>query len=112
MEKYYTPEQLEYLKKRRETLGDDYIHQVEAEWPQLIAKVRDAMDAGTPPSDPAVQAMARRWMELVKDFTGGDPGIEDSLRRGYQDDPTWGRSDMDPRMNEYMGYIQKALASE
>ncbi len=110
--KYYTPEQLEWLKQRREALGEEHIRAVEAEWPQLIAKVRDAMDAGTDPSDPQVQALARRWRELVAEFTGGDPGIEQSVRNMYRNEkPQDIHPSFDPRIGEYMAYISKALAA-
>ena len=50
MEKYYTPEQLETLRRRHEELGEEHIKEVEAEWPALIAKVQAEYDAGTDPS--------------------------------------------------------------
>ena len=74
-DKYYTPEQMAELKQRGETLGQEHIREVEAEWPQLIAQVQAEMDQGTDPADERVQRLARRWQELVQEFTGGDPGI-------------------------------------
>ncbi len=112
MEKYYTPEQQEWLKERRQTVGDERIREVEAEWPRLIAQVRDAMDAGTDPADPQVQALAQRWMGLVQEFTGGNPGIEKSLQRMYQEEkPQDIHPSLDPRMGEYGEYIGKAMAA-
>ncbi|MEO8285107.1 MAG: MerR family transcriptional regulator [Chloroflexota bacterium] len=106
----FTPEQLEKIKKQGELLGEDHIREVEAEWPVLIEKVRVEMDKGTDPSDPNVQAMAHRWMELVREFTGGDPGIQKTLGEAYKQDPSAGGR-VDPRMLEYMAYIDKALAA-
>ena len=40
---------------------------------ELIAEVHAEKEKGTNPADPRVQALARRWMDLVKGFTGGDP---------------------------------------
>ncbi|MET0397837.1 MAG: MerR family transcriptional regulator [Longimicrobiaceae bacterium] len=80
-ERYYTPEQLEELKRRRETVGEARIREVEAEWPRLIAEVRAEMQAGTDPADPRVQELARRWMGLVREFTGGDPEIARAAKR-------------------------------
>lgn len=112
MEKYYTPEQREWLNERRQTVGEERIREVEAEWPKLIAAVRDAMDAGTDPADPKVQALAQRWMGLVREFTGGNPGIEKSLRTMYQNEASQNiHPSMDPRMSEYMAYIGKAMAA-
>lgn len=111
VEQGFTPEQLAYLKERERTLGQEHIREVEAEWPRLIEQVRMAMDNGVDPADEQVQQLARRWMELVKEFTGGDPGIENTLRSNFQRDATMGRPDMDPRMMEYFGYISRALAA-
>ncbi|MFI5458689.1 MAG: TipAS antibiotic-recognition domain-containing protein [Isosphaerales bacterium] len=81
IENYYTPEQMEYLKKRGEQIGQERIQQVQAEWPELITLVRAAMERGTDPTSSEVLVLARRWMGLINEFTGGDPGIERSVGR-------------------------------
>ena len=112
VEKYYTPEQREWLKERRETVGKERIREVEAEWPELMAQVGREMDAGTDPADPRVQALAARWMGLVREFTGGDPGIEKSLRTLYENEaPQDIHPSLDPRVAEYGAYIGKAIAA-
>lgn len=97
-EKYFNEEQMEYLKKRREMLGEETIHSAENEWPELIAKVRTEMEKGTPPTDPTVQALAKRWHELVQMFTGGDQGIFQSLQKQYQENPV-----VDQKCFQYVG---------
>lgn len=112
VEQYYTPEQLEYLKKRRELVGEERIREVEAEWPRLIEQVRVELDKGTDPASETVQLLAQRWMALVKEFTGGDLGIERSLGNMYtQEQPRDIHPSMDSRMREYMEYIGKARAA-
>ncbi|HEY4561371.1 MAG TPA: MerR family transcriptional regulator [Thermoanaerobaculia bacterium] len=108
--KYYTPEQMEQLKQRSEMLGEDHIHQAEAEWPELMAKVQAEMDKGTDPADERVQALARRWKELVEEFTGGDPGITKSVGRMWQEETTIHGMDTG-NMRRLMGYVQKAWAA-
>jgi DNA-binding transcriptional MerR regulator len=108
--KYYTPEQMEQMKQRAETLGQDHIHQVEAEWPELMAKVQAEMDKGTDPADERVQQLARRWKELVEEFTGGDPGIAKSLGRMWREETTVHGMDTG-NMRSLMGYVQKAWAA-
>lgn len=88
LEKYYTPEQLEELRQRGEQLGEDRIRAAEAEWQGLIAQVRAEMDKGTDPASEPVRRLARRWRELVNAFTGGNPGIEQSLKRMWQEEQT------------------------
>jgi len=109
-EKYYTPEQLEQLAKRREALGEERIREVEAEWPRLMEEVRAEMEKGTDPSDPRVQALARRWKALIEEFTGGDPGIAASLKRMYEQETTV--HGIDTASVRAMGeYIGRALAA-
>jgi DNA-binding transcriptional MerR regulator len=85
IESYYTPEQLEYLKKRREVVGEERMRQAPADWADLIAQVRAEKERGTDPADPAVQELARRWMSLIREFTGGDPGVASSLGRVWKE---------------------------
>lgn len=108
-EKHYTPEQLQQLKARREALGEEAIRQVEAEWPQLIARVRAELDKGTDPTSEPVRSLAMRWRELVKDFTGGDPGVEKALNATHQQEPeAAAKHGLDPALFAYIG---KAMAS-
>jgi MerR family transcriptional regulator, thiopeptide resistance regulator len=88
VDKYYTDEQLEWLKQRGEAIGEDRIREVEAEWPRLMAEVRAEMEAGTDPADAKVQALMDRWRGLVAEFTGGNPGIEQSLNSFYGHEDT------------------------
>ena len=102
-EKYYTKEQHDSLKKRAEELGQDKIRDAEAEWPKLIASVRAEMEKGTDPKDPRVLALAKRWNELVLQFTGGDPGITQSLKNFYQGEPQFAaQQSLDANIFEYL----------
>jgi MerR family transcriptional regulator, thiopeptide resistance regulator len=117
IETYYTPEQLDDMKKRAEQIGQERIRQSQAEWAELIAQVHAEMDKGTDPAAPEVQAMARRWMALVNEFTGGDPGIERSLGRLWQEqgDTIVAQHGMqhDPRgVKEYIGRAMAAAKGD
>jgi MerR family transcriptional regulator, thiopeptide resistance regulator len=108
-EKYYTEEQRRQLEERKAIVGDERIKQVEHEWPQLIAEVRAEMEKGTDPASETVQALARRWRELLSEFTGGDPGIQRSLNRMYEQEPSAReRTGIDPAIREFIG---KAMAA-
>ena len=107
-DKYYTKEQLDTLAQRREMFGEEKMKEIQEEWPRLIASVREEMQRGTDPKDPKVQALAKRWMELIEAFTGGDPGIAASLKNLYEGEPQFAeRQGLEPGMSEY---VQKALA--
>jgi DNA-binding transcriptional MerR regulator len=104
-----SPEQLAEVQERGRKLGDAGIKSVEAEWPVLIAKVRAEMEKGTAPSDPRVQEMARRWRELVEQFTGGDPGTEKAVAQRYRDDGELrARTGLNGKI---FGYVQQAWAA-
>jgi DNA-binding transcriptional MerR regulator len=109
-ERYYTPEQLAQLERRRAAMGDDAIKRVEDEWKELYAAVRAHREAGTDPADPAVQALVTRSGELIRMFTGGDPGIEASLKRMYEEEgpERASRGVADPADLEY---LERARAS-
>jgi DNA-binding transcriptional MerR regulator len=108
-EKYYTEEQLEQLRKRAEELGPETIGAVQAEWPRVIAGMHAAQEQGKDVSDPEVQALARRWGELIALFTGGDAGIRNSLSNLYANEPRMSQqSGLDPELITYVGRARAA----
>ena len=81
---------------------------MEAEWPRLIAAVRAAMERGVDPASPEVQPLVRRWQELVREFTGGDPQIAAGVRRMYAGEPAvQQRTGLDETIMEY---VARAIA--
>jgi DNA-binding transcriptional MerR regulator len=110
-ERYYTPEQLAELERRREELGgDEAMKRAEGEWADLIAAVRAEKDKGTDPGDPRMQELAAQWTRLIEWFTGGDPEIMRSLRTMYEQEgpEKASRGMVDP---EVMEYAQRAIAA-
>ena len=83
MERYYTPEQLEALGRRADALGEEGMQRAQEEWATLIAEVEAERAAGTDPADPRLDPLVERWTGLIRQFTGGDPGIKASLQRMY-----------------------------
>jgi len=86
-EKYMTEEQLETLRKRGEAVGPQRMKEAQEEWPRLIEEVRAEMQRGTDVTSPQVQALAKRWMSLVNEFSGGDAAIETSVSTMYRSEP-------------------------
>lgn len=114
MEKYFTPEQLETLRQRREGIGEDRIQQVQDEWAYLIPAVREKMAAGVAPESPEVLALARRWMALVQEFTGGDAAIGKAVMAMYQHEGDTLKQQMGGDRvptSEMFAYIGKANAA-
>jgi DNA-binding transcriptional MerR regulator len=115
VEKYYTPEQREQIKKRGEEVDGDEIKRNQKEWSRILEDAEVSMKAGTPATDPQVQALARRYSELgqwfAAGFTGGDPGLRKSLNRLWADkgDELQHQFGKGPEVDQY---LRKALESE
>ncbi len=111
MRAYLNEEEWAAVKAQSKKLGNERIRAAEAEWPALIKKVQRLIADGIDPKDPKVAPLAKRWMELVKEFTGGHPGVENKVGNIYQQkgqqivmgDPNGAN------MAECINYIQKAL---
>lgn len=109
-EKYYTPEQLKELEERRKTLGEEGMQKAQQEWKELIDEVRAEMEKGTDPASEPVQRLAARWRNLIDAFTGGNPAIEASLNRMYEEKgpEQASRGMVDPELFAYMDKALKA----
>jgi DNA-binding transcriptional MerR regulator len=107
-DKYYTPEQREELAARAAEIGDDRIRQSQDDWQTLMAQVRAEMDAGTDPAEPRVQALAARWKALIAEFTGGNPGIAQSLGRMWKEETNIHGIDT-AAMHGMGAYVQRAM---
>jgi len=106
-QRHYTPEQLERLEARAAEVGEEGMREAEAEWPRLIARVREAMEAGVDPASDEVRALARRWAELVERFTGGDREIRRGLARAYREEEGMARAvGLDRELLEYVSRAQ------
>lgn len=105
--RHFTPEEHEKMRLRAHELGDARLQEAHEAWPKLIAEVRQAMDAGTSPTDPAVQDMGRRWHELFHAFTGGDHNMARKLKSAYEKEPQiMSAQGMDKAM---FAYVREAM---
>src|SRR5262245_3328650 len=62
IENYYTPEQMEFFRKRREeaaAAGQDIAQQGTADWAALLAQYTAEMEKGTDPADPRLQELEK-----------------------------------------------------
>lgn len=113
IEDHYTKDQLEALASRREQLGDEAVTSVEREWGELFAGFGEALARGDAPDTPENLERARRSIELVEAFTGGDPGVAASLGKLYETEGPErvleGHYEMDPDLWAYMEAAKAAL---
>ena len=79
-ESHFTPEQLAQAKQRHQEAG---FAERFAEWQRLGAEIAGDItthaERGTDPADPAVQELARRWTEVMRDMAGGDRSVISSI---------------------------------
>jgi DNA-binding transcriptional MerR regulator len=111
-EKYFTTEQLEELQKREQEVGPERMREAGKEWAELIPAVRAEMERGTDPTSPKVLALAKRWQGLVREFTGGNPGISKSLTTMYKNEGPALQQKLGPVPDQGMfEYLGKAFAA-
>jgi MerR family transcriptional regulator, thiopeptide resistance regulator len=113
IEKYYTPEQLKQIEDRAKTGGPEMQEAIQKGpqmWADLHADIKAAMDAGLDPADPKAKLLAERWLALVSGFTGGDPGIFNSLRKMYQNEDNVAGMDVNAMkpMNDYLEKVRQS----
>ena len=107
MKKYYTEEQLADLARRG---TPEVLERGQREWATLIKEVEAAAGAGLDPASDEAQQLAARWQKLIEEFTGGDPGITESLRKLYADQINWPSTFQKPYSDEACAFIAEAKA--
>ncbi len=108
-EKYYSKEQMDQLQERAKTMGPERMNEAQNDWAVLIQEVKLELEKGSLPESASVQSLARRWRDLIEQFTGGDAGIAQSLGKMHKEEgaATASRGMMDSGLSEY---ISKAIA--
>jgi DNA-binding transcriptional MerR regulator len=109
-ERYYTPDQLERLERRREDVGEEAIATAEREWAEIFATVRGEMQAGTDPRDPRLDSCRRRVRELLDAMTGGEADLRASMNEMWanEDPETLTRGMVDRELRDYYMRMFKA----
>jgi len=109
MKKYYTEEQLADLARRG---TPEVLERGQREWQKLIGEVEAAMAEGLDPASERARSLAARWDGLVEEFTGGDPGIRENLRRLYADQANWPSTFKQPYGDDVATFISKVRAAK
>ncbi len=98
--KYLSPAEFKFL---RENYGKR-----SSEWPPLMAEIRQHMEDGTPPEDPRILPLARKWLELFRSYAGDDPQTQAKIRTACEVAPELTEGTfMDKSMQEY---IRRAMS--
>ncbi|KWC58040.1 MerR family transcriptional regulator [Burkholderia ubonensis] len=99
-EKYLAPDEIRFMRAH---YGERAM-----EWPQLMADVRDAIDAGARPDSPEARALARRWLDLFRGYAGDDPATHAKFRRAMMSEPALTK---DAWADEtLLGFMRQAMA--
>jgi DNA-binding transcriptional MerR regulator len=81
------------------------------EWPPLIARVRQAMQAGQAPGSPETQALARQWFDLFRSFAGDNPATQAKIHKALVEEPGLTDGSMvDGSMRDYIRTAMQSLA--
>jgi len=107
--KYYSEEAQREIEKRANTIPREAIEQAQRDWAVLIKEVEAAVTDGEDPAGEKAQALAARWAELVKGFTGGNPEIQKGLNQMYADRNNWPQSMPRPFGDEVQQFISEAM---
>jgi DNA-binding transcriptional MerR regulator len=107
---YFGEEAQARLQSRAHLWSPELQQRVGAEWSALYRDIEAALNED--PAGAKARALAGRWNALVREFTGGDPGIQEGLNRMYADVANWPaeRRAWAPRP-EVREFIAKALAA-
>ncbi|MBI1861240.1 MAG: MerR family transcriptional regulator [Deltaproteobacteria bacterium] len=115
-EKYFTAEQLDRVKEIEGRFTPERVEAIRRhEFPELIAKIKEEMARETPPTDRNLQDLARQWMKLVNEKSGGDPELARGYRAALENEPSFAKqvsADLGhPEVDfvEMMNYVGTAL---
>jgi len=105
-DKYFTPEQIESAQDAHAAASSSAV----AEWNEALAGLRNAMDAGADPADPAVKVLVDRWHEAASVFLpGSDGSVHEGLMKVLHEEP---RALADHGLDtELFAFIGRAVAS-
>ncbi len=108
---FFGGEEQRKIAEQAKKLGPDKIRLIQGEWPKLIAEAKSYMADGKDPKYPQVQELARRWMQLVGEFTGGDAKVQAGLTRMYKESGDKLKQQFGSKVPDWdvIEYIMKAL---
>jgi MerR family transcriptional regulator, thiopeptide resistance regulator len=106
--KYYSPEAQAKIEERKKLWTPELQANVSRDWEELVRDIEAAMKAGEQPSGAKAQALAHRWAELVRGFTGGDPEIQKGVNKLYADQAGWPANFQRPWSDQVQEFILKA----
>jgi MerR family transcriptional regulator, thiopeptide resistance regulator len=109
--KYYSEEAQAKIAERAKIWTPELQAQVSQHWKDLVSEIEAAIAQREDPAGARAQALARRWSELIRGFTGGDPEIQKGVNTLYADQKNWPSTFQKPFSDEVQAFIMKACAA-
>jgi len=109
--KYYSDEAKQKIEERATTLSPEVIEQGQRDWATLISEVEAVVSEGLDPRSERAAALATRWGQLIKAFTGGDPEIKAGLNKMYSDQSNWPANFPKPYSDAAGAFMCEAMAA-
>jgi DNA-binding transcriptional MerR regulator len=109
--KYYSEEAKKKIAERAQTIPPEVIEKAQNDWATLIAEVEKAVAEGVSPTSERAAALAIRWRELIRGFTGGDSEIQAGLNKMYSDQGNWPKDFPKPYSDEAGTLMCEAMAA-
>ncbi|HZU69866.1 MAG TPA: MerR family transcriptional regulator [Ktedonobacteraceae bacterium] len=82
-EKSYTPEQRQKLAEWGKNWSEEDQRVASQKWSTTLAELQRLLATGADPASPEAQDFIGRWLALIGEFTHGDPGITEGLKKYY-----------------------------
>ena len=105
--KYYSDSAQQMIDERARNWTPELQAQADESWSKMFARVEAAIADHVAPESTEGRAIADAWMELVGQFTGGNPEVLDGLTKLYNDRENWPETakpiaPMNPAVTEFI----------
>ena len=110
--KYYSEDAQDKIAERAQTILPEVIEKAQNDWATLIAEVEQAVVEGVSPTSDRAAALATRWRELIRGFTGGNAEIQAGLNKMYSDQANWPSNFPKPYSDAAGGFMCEAMAAQ
>lgn len=110
--KYYSEDAQNKIAERAQAIPQEVIEKAQNDWSALIAEVEKAVADGMSPTSDRAAALAVRWRELIRGFTGGDREIQTGLNKMYSDQANWPSDFPKPYSDAAGAFMCEAMAAQ
>ena len=110
--KYYSEDAQNKIAERAQTIPPEVIEKAQNDWATLITEVEQAVVEGVSPTSDRAAALATRWRELIRGFTGGDAEIQSGLNKMYSDQANWPGNFPKPYSDAAGAFMCEAMAAQ